>query len=65
MFYSAFLHRLFHETFQTHLVVEPDVPEDSSELVFQFRGFRGDYTVSVLDMDKGTITTLPELYTIE
>jgi hypothetical protein len=45
------------------VVVEPDVFY-GNELVFRFRGFRGDYTVTVVDMDEGTMTMLNELYTI-
>ena len=60
------LYRLYHETFQTHLVLQPEVTsENNGEAVFRFRGFRGDYTLAVIDTESGTVTTLPDLYSIK
>jgi hypothetical protein len=62
---SIFCYRLYHETFQTHLVLEPTALEANGEAVFRFRGFCGDYAVSVIDTHSGMITALPELYSLK
>jgi hypothetical protein len=56
------LSRLFHETFQTHLTLDPEVEGD--EIVFRFRGFRGDYTLTLLDTE-GHHTILPDLLSLK
>ncbi len=56
------LSRLFHETFQTHLILDPEVEGD--EIVFRFRGFRGDYSLTLLDTE-GHHTIRPELLSLK
>jgi len=33
--------------FRTNMEVEPEISEDGTEMVYRFRGFRGQYQVSV------------------
>jgi hypothetical protein len=37
---------------------------EGHEAVFRFRGFRGDYKLSVID-SQGSVTTLPDLLSVK
>ena len=35
--------------FRTNIEVQPEVSDDGSELIYRFRGFRGDYKIQAID----------------
>jgi hypothetical protein len=36
-------------TFRTNIEIQPELSENKSELIYRFRGFRGDYKVQAID----------------
>ena len=44
---------LYHNTFQTHVNVKPELNGD--QLVTKFRAFKGDFDVTIVDSDSGEI----------
>ena len=41
--------------FRTNLELEPELSEDGGELIYRFRGFRGQYKISSSNEDQGKI----------
>ena len=52
---------MFHETFRTNEILEPVLIGD--ELVFEFRGFKGTYNISVI-LEDGTNYLVEDQFTI-
>ena len=63
MFLNIFslIYRLFHEEFRTNEILEPVVMGD--DLVFEFRGFKGTYNISVI-LEDGTNHLVDDQFTI-
>jgi len=40
---------------RTNLEIEPELSEDDTELIYRFRGFRGQYKISTINEDHGKI----------